>query len=93
MTNETVLKLFLEGLEGHTPTRSIYNEYGNYKGQTLKTDGRELINYSTVIAYWHDNKLHLNTRKYSNTTSHIQSKLKRLATEKGYQILEYLGEI
>ena len=93
MSNETVIKLFLEGLEGKTPLRSIYNENGNYKGRTLQTDGRVLINYSTVIAYWHDGNLYLNTEKYSSTTSHIQSKLRRLAEANAYKIIDFTGEV
>jgi hypothetical protein len=89
MSNETVILAFLEKKAAHTPTRNILNGIYMYKGQTLKSNGLELINYSTRIAYHENNKLYLNIKKYSSTTSHIQSKIRRLATEKNYQIVEY----
>ena len=84
MSNEKVIRAFLEGHAGHTPTRDIINGVYVYKGQTLKTNGLELINYSTRIAFKQDNKLYLNVGKYSVTTSKIQSKLRQLAIEYGY---------
>ena len=89
MSNEKVILQFLDKRAGHTPTRDIVNGVYIYKGQTLKTNGLELINYNTIIAFWEDGKLHLNTHKYSTTTSKIQSKLKRLAESKGVDIIEY----
>lgn len=89
MSNEKVILAFLNKKAAHTPTRDIINGVFMYKGQTLKTNGLELINYSTRIAYHENGKLYLNTRKYSSTTSHIQSKLRRLATECGFDIVEY----
>ena len=89
MSNEKVILQFLDKRAGHTPTRDITNGIYTYKGQTLKTNGLELINYSTIIAFWEDDKLHINTHKYSTTTSKIQSKLKRLAQERGCEIIEY----
>ena len=55
----------------------------------MNTDGTTLINYSTRLAYWDNDTLYLNTEKYSSTTSHLQSKLKRLAGERGIKIVEY----
>ena len=87
MNNIEVIKRFLNKQPGHTPTRITMN---GYKEQTLKTDGLELINYSTRIAYHQDNKLYINISKYSRTTSKIQSQLKELAS--GFEIVEYEGE-
>ena len=87
MTNIEVIQRFLNKRAGHTPTRVIYDDYYSYKGQTLKSNGLELINYSTRIAFHQDNKLYINVRKYSRTTSKIISQLKDLATE--YDIIEY----
>lgn len=84
MSNEKVIRAFLEGRAGHTQTRDILNGVYIYKGQTLKTNGLELINYSTRIAFKEDGKLYLNVGKYSQTTSKIQSKLRTLAIEYGY---------
>lgn len=91
MSNEKVIRNFLEGKAGHTPTRTINGAVYSYKGETLKTNGLELINYSTRIAYKKDNILYINTTKYSSTTSKIQSQLKRLAQNYNYNIVEYRG--
>lgn len=96
MSNEKVIKKFLEKEQAHTPLRNIVNGYYGYtyKGRTLWTRGgiywkHELINYNTRIAYIQDNNLYINTKKYSNTTSKIQSKLKQLASLTNYNIVEY----
>lgn len=93
MSNEKVILNFLNKKAAHTPTRNIISGYSTYKGQTLKSNGLELINYNTRIAYHQNDKLYLNIRKYSSTTSHIQSKLRRLAEQMNFQIVEYEGEI
>ena len=87
MNNIEVIKKFLNKQLGHTPLRITMN---GYKEMTLKTNGLELINYSTRIAYHQDNKLYINISKYSKTTSKIQSQLKELAS--GFEIVEYEGE-
>ena len=84
MNNIEVIKRFLNKQPGHTPTRITMN---GYKEQTLKTNGLELINYSTRIAYHQNNKLYINISKYSRTTSKIQSQLKELAYNNN--IVEY----
>ena len=91
MSNEQVIVRFLEQKKAKTALRSIGYGFYAYKGRTLETDGKELINYSTVIAYVKEGKLYLNTQKYSQTTSKIQSQLKRLALKyyKPEDILEY----
>ena len=89
MNNEKVILAFLNGRAAHTPTRDINNGYYTYKGQTLKTNGLELINYSTRIAYKEKGNIYLNVNKYSNTTSHIQSKIRRLVESLGLNLIEY----
>ena len=89
MSNEKVILQFFDKRAGHTPTRDIVNGVYIYKGQTLKTNGLELINYNTRIAYWRGGKLYLNIKKYSSTTSKIQSKIRRIAEDKGINIVEY----
>lgn len=59
---------------------SFLNHYPN-NTQHLYSDGQKLINYSTVIAYHKDGNLYINKRKYSVTTSKIQTNLVRLATQ------------
>ena len=89
MNNENVIKNFLEKKQAKTPLRTILNGYYSYKGRTLWTRDNELINYNTRIAYIEGNNLYINVKKYSSTTSHIQSKLKRLASLTNYNIIEY----
>lgn len=89
MSNEKVILSFLNREKAQTSLRDIVNGVYIYKGRTLTTDGNKLINYNTIIAFWEDNKLHLDTHKYSQTTSKIQSKIKRLAEEMGVDIIEY----
>lgn len=91
MSNETVIKAFLSGKQAKTALRTIKNGYYSYKGRTLYTDSNNLINYKTTIATLKDNKLYLNINKYSNTTSHIQSKIRQLASAKGLEIVEVKG--
>jgi len=89
MSNEKVIKAFLNRETAHTPYRDIV--FGVYvmRGCTLNSYGYKLINYETEIAYWKNDILYLNTHKYSSTTSKIQSLIKRLAQEKGVEIVEY----
>ena len=89
MSNENVIKNFLEKEQAKTPLRTIVNGYYSYKGRTLWTRDNELINYSTRIAYIEDNTLYINVKKYSSTTSKIQSKIKLLGKEYNYNIIEY----
>lgn len=93
MSNETVLRRFLEHQTGHTATRNITNGVYTYQGRTLATDGLKLINYSTVIArHINNNVVEINVKKYSVTTTKIQNKLIRLAKEYGYDVVEVRGE-
>lgn len=89
MSNENVIKTFLEKEQARTPLRNIINGYYSYKGRTLWTIENELINYNTRIAYIEGNTLYINVKKYSSTTSHIQSKIKLLGKEYNYNIVEY----
>ena len=93
MSNETVIRRFLEHQTGHTATRNIANGVYTYKGQTLATDGLKLVNYSTVIArHINNNVIEINVKKYSVTTTKIQNKLKQLAKEYSYDVVEVRGE-
>lgn len=94
MNNELVIKNFLAGLKAQTGLRTIYNGVYGYKGRTLSTDGQKLINYNTTIAYTEGNNIYLNVKKYSVTTSKIQSKLRQLVNDmyREEEIFEYEGE-
>ena len=93
MTNQEVITRFLNRERGQTNKRQILNGVFYYEGRTLQTDGTDLINYSTKIAYFdNDNILHLNKTKYSATTSKIQNQLERLALAQNEKIVKYTEE-
>lgn len=89
MNNEKVIRKFLNKEKGKTRLRNILNGIYTYKGRTLESNGVELVNYSTIIAYWKNEKLYINIKKYSATTSKIQTKLRDLASIKDIQYIEY----
>ena len=93
MNNEKVIKEFLSGNQAKTQKRTILNGYYTYEGRTLYTNGNILVNYSTNIARLEGEKLYLNIKKYSVTTSKIQSMIKRLASQKGLEVVEVEGEV
>ena len=93
MTNLQVINKFLNRERGQTNKRQILNGYYYYEGRTLQTNGTDLINYTTKIAYFDNNNiLHLNKTKYSATTSKIQNQLERLALAQNEKIIEYTEE-
>lgn len=93
MTNQEVITRFLNRERGQTNKRQILNGIFYYEGRTLQTDGTDLINYTTKIAYFdNDNILHLNKTKYSATTSKIQNQLERLALAQNKKIVKYTEE-
>lgn len=93
MTNLEVIKKFLKQENAQTNLRNIQHGYYTYKGRTLQTKDENigfcLYNYNTIIAFILDNTLYLNTKKYSVTTSKIQSQLKCQAQYTDYKIKEY----
>lgn len=85
MTNQEVIKAFLNRQEAKTPKRLIQYGYFMQEGRTLYTNTYidknhntviELVNYATPIARIENNMIYLNLNKYSTTTSKIQSQLK-----------------
>ena len=82
MSNYDIIKEFIEG-------RKDYNAYCHigYKGNTL-------TNYSTdMVTIDRDNKIaDVNIRKYSRSTTNIQSTIRSLLNRYGYTINEYEGE-
>lgn len=80
MNNKELITNFIQGAtQGHTPIRDIQNGYYTYKGSTLSIDGDYLVNYKTIIAIRLGDTILLNEKKYSSTTSKIQSLIKRIA--------------
>lgn len=72
--NVEVIEAFLAGNEAHN--------------KNLKTDGKELINYATVIAFHERDKVVVSSTKYSQTTSTIQNKIKSLVPENMLELRE-----
>ena len=99
MSNEKVIRAFFRKEVAKTPLRDVLDGIYVYKGRTLEVkivhsgDGDivDLINYKTRIASIVSGRLYLNTKKYSRTTSKIQTMIKRLASEYGYFNIEELG--
>ena len=82
MTNSDVIENFINHKKGETPLRNIINGYYMYKGRTLRSDGKSLYNYDTLMAYHsNDGKIYINREKYSVTTSKIQSQIRYKAKD------------
>lgn len=64
MRNEDVVKGFRDGVQCHS--EHLYSEHG------------KLYSYCTCIAQWHEGKVYLNCTKYSCTTSHHQTLVRRI---------------
>ena len=79
--NENVIKNYLRFIESKSHTENLYTRY-NYN------DEWELVNYSTPLVRIVGNTLYLNTKKYSVTTSKIQSYIKREIANTSYDIVE-----
>lgn len=89
MDNLSVIQAFTQRKCGHTKMRNYVNGYYMCHGCTLESTGYSLINYATVIARWlSDTEVELDTRKYSSTTSRIQSKLRTELEKIGATIIE-----
>ena len=80
-TNDDIIRYFL-------------TDIGSKKINNLRTHSRDnqqgvaLVNYSTTIARRMGNKVYVTARKYSVTTSKIQSKIKYQARNLGLEVIE-----
>lgn len=94
MKNEDVIRLFLQGEKAQTNKRIVAESetFGSSRiSYTLRSMGDVLINFETPIAMIiAPNKLYIDMSKYSSTTSAIRNKLKRIATQQGFNIIECL---
>lgn len=86
MSNEKVIRAFLNGYQAQTQLRPIEGQY--FKGRTLYTKGNVLVNYSTNMARLEEGVVYINKNKYSSTTSKIQTMIRSLASQYGYQVVE-----
>lgn len=83
MSNENVIRKFLEHEQAHTPMRTTVT---GIKTPTLWTWENTLINYQTIIAKWEDGHVKLNVKRYSQTTSKIQHMIERICEEKNIEV-------
>ena len=79
--NEDVLESFLESNE-QVNIKNLSTHYNEYDKEVL------LRNYFTLIATRKGMDVKITSKKYSQTTSTIQNKLKSLAAKKGFNIIE-----
>ena len=79
--NQNVIKNYLRGIDSKSHNENLYTRY-NYNNEW------ELVNYSTPLVRIVGNTLYLNTKKYSITTSKIQSYIKREIANTHYDIVE-----
>lgn len=79
--NENVIKNYLRFIDSKSHNENLYTRR-NYNGEW------ELVNYSTPLVRIIDNTLYFNTKKYSVTTSKIQTYIKREIANTDYDIVE-----
>ena len=60
----------------------------NERSASLNSISGKLVSYNTVIADWEGNKIRINSKKYSSTTSAQTGALKRAAQSQGITIEE-----
>lgn len=76
MANIDIVNSFINHKTAKTALRDIpYNGYYIARGRSLESTGDELYSYDTVIARWNGDRVELNTKKYSSSTSRVQSAL------------------
>ena len=79
--NKNVIKNYLQFRDSKSHTENLYTRY-NYNNEW------ELVNYSTPLVRIVGNTLYLNTKKYSITTSKIQTYIKQAIADTNYDIVE-----
>lgn len=79
--NKNVIKNYLQFIDSKSHNGNLYTRY-NYNNEW------ELVNYSTPLVKIVDNTLYLNTKKYSITTSIIQSHIRQAILNTDYDIVE-----
>ena len=89
--NEKVCGEFLEKRTAKSPVRDYANGYYMERGSSISTDGRTLWSYNTPIAKWAGDKVIMDGRRYSNTTSRQQADLRTMCGRLGV-ILEEKAE-
>ena len=89
MANIDIIHAFINHKRAKTALRDIpYNGYYIAKGRSLESTGDKLYSYDTVIARWSGDKVELNTKKYSSSTSRVQSALAGALARAGIATIE-----
>lgn len=89
MANIDIIHAFINHKQAKTALRDIpYNGYYIAKGRSLESTGEKLYSYDTVIARWSGDKVELNTKKYSSSTSRVQSSLAGALARAGIATVE-----
>ena len=82
--NVKVIGAFLEHKKATSGTRLIEDRcYHLSKGASISTDGQKLYSYWTIIAEWDGDKVLVNNKKYSNTTTLQQHDLALMLSNAG----------
>lgn len=69
-----------------------YKNNKNFHAPSISLEVNCIYSYDTLLAVIDKKTMHLNTTRYSRTTSAQQSDLIRIATEYGLKIKEYTGD-
>lgn len=77
MRNQQVIENYFNNMQGRSSNGNLY------------TQGNELINYSTPLVIYYNGTYTINTKKYSITTSKIQTYIKSYVTSHNIQNVIY----
>lgn len=73
--NEKVISAFLRREKATSGERDIPDGYYMRRGASISTDGTTLYSYWTPLARWDGDRVLVNRKKYSNTTTRQQQDL------------------
>lgn len=84
MANIDIIHAFINHKAAKSALRDIpYNGLYIRRGRSLESTGDKLYSYDTVIARWAGDKIEVNNRRYSASTSHVQGALKNAIARAG----------
>ena len=93
LQNEKVGGAFLKKERATSGERDIVNGYYMKRGASISTDGATLWSYWTPLAKWDGDRVKMDARKYSMTTTLQQSDLRQLCKREGVELVEVMGDI
>lgn len=91
--NEKVGGAFLKKKTATSGERDIADGYYMKRGASISTDGAILWSYWTPLAKWDGDRVKMDARKYSLTTTLQQSDLRQLCKREGVELVEVMGDI